>query len=95
LRGENARFCCRRHLPEITIIRRGQLTSAGAIIEPVREGQQMLVERRRLVAAVRAELARHNQPTAVGGIRRPQRQTSLRRPLPSIAKRHFWSVRDL
>lgn len=30
---------------EITIIRRGQLTSAGAIIEPVREGQQMLVNR--------------------------------------------------
>jgi hypothetical protein len=36
----------------ITIIRRGQLTSAGAIIAPVLESPEMLVERDRLGAAV-------------------------------------------
>ena len=33
---------------EITIIRRRRLSSAGAIIEPVRDGQQMLVNRGRV-----------------------------------------------
>jgi hypothetical protein len=36
----------------ITIIRRGQLTSAAAIIAPVQESPQMLVDRDRLGAAV-------------------------------------------
>ncbi len=36
----------------ITIIRRGQLTSSGAIIAPVPESPQMLVDRDRLIATV-------------------------------------------
>jgi hypothetical protein len=70
----------------ITIIRRGQVTSVGAILPSVQESPQVPVDRR-AVAVVRAELARRDHRTATDADRgsRPERVASIKRKVPRAA----------
>jgi hypothetical protein len=67
----------------ITIIRRGQLTSVGAILPPVRESREVPVDRC-AVAVIRAEIARRGQrmATDANGDSPPESVASIKRKVP-------------